>query len=107
MPQVATQGSIITINTGPCQTTTTVQTGISVPPVNQTVLIGGVPVATVNSPVTPWLAGTPPGCVTATGTVTSGAPKVLVGGNPLAFVGSTTAAGPITGGGVPTVTVAS
>ena len=100
MPQVATQGSIITINTGPCHTTTTVQTG------DPKVLIGGRAAATVTSPVTPWQSGTPPGCVTATGTVTSGSPKVLVGGKQLAFIGSTTAAGPITSGGAPTVTVA-
>ena len=100
MPAAAKQESVITINTGPCQTTTTVQTG------NQTVLIGGVPAATVTSPVKPWQSGTPPACVTATGTVLSGSSQVLVGGQPLAFVGSSTSAGPITSGGVDTVIVA-
>ena len=93
MPQVATKDSIITITPStPCQTTTTVQTG------NPTVLINGRMAATVTSLVQPWTVGVPPVCVTATGTVTSGAPKVLVGGQPLAFENALTSAGPITSG---------
>lgn len=91
MPAAATQGSIITVTTGSCQTTTTVQSG------NAQVLIGGKAAATVNSPVTPWQSGNPPGCVTTTGSVIIGDATVLVGGQPLAYQGSSTAAGPITG----------
>lgn len=90
MPLVATAGSLITVTTGSCQATTTVADGNTVG-----VTIGGVSVATVSSRVTPWLSGSPPGCVTTFGTVRFGNPSVLVGGLPITYVGAQTAAGPI------------
>ena len=93
MPEPAAfQGSVITINTGNCQVLTSILTGVP------NVLINGIPAAAVGSPVVPWSAGSTPGCTPpGPGAVISGNPRVLVGTNPIAVLGSTTAAGPITG----------
>jgi len=100
MPAAARKDSTITITPPtPCQTTTTVQSGVS------SVLIGGFPAAVVTSLVTPWQVGVPPVCVTTTGTVIQGSSKVLVNGQPLAYLNANTTAGPITGSCVATVVV--
>jgi len=101
VPAAAKQGSTITIvPPTPCQTTTTCAGGTG------QVLINGARAATVTSPVTPWLVGVPPVCVTVSGTVTGpGSSSVLVNGQPLAYLGSMTSAGPINGNCAPDVIV--
>ena len=91
---VATIGSIVTTTDACNFSGQTLLAGPGVP----TVLVNGSVVCGVGDLTAPYPSGIPPVCISKTGVIATGNATVLVGGKPIARIGDTTDAGPITTG---------
>ena len=92
MPAAARVGDTIATGHG-CDTVSTIAG-----PGNPRVMIEGQPAATVGDLSDPHTYGVPPFCISHTMPITTGCPKVWVGGKHIAMFGSQIDSGTVTGG---------